>query len=99
MLDNDPKEYRGPGPPFPMEPSVWAEVATSLSLSPQQTQIVELILRGRQDKEIAVEMGLSFSTVRTYLTRIFNRTGVPDRLSLVLLIFAKAQQIARGRCR
>jgi len=78
--------------PFPMDDVTWKSIAKQLALSPQQTRIVELILRGQQDKEIAAELELSIPTVRTYLSRIFDRTEVTDRLKLVLRIFAMAQQ-------
>ena len=80
-------------PPLPMSQSTWQAIAKTLAFSPQQTRIVELILRGRQDKEIAAELGLSVPTVRTYLKRIFDRSDVSDRLSLVLRIFAMAQEL------
>ncbi len=78
--------------PFPMDAATWQSVAKQLALSPQQTRIVELILCGLQDKDIAAELSLTIPTVRTYLSRIFDRTGVSDRLALVLHIFAIVQQ-------
>ena len=80
-------------PPLPMSRVIWQTIVNDLALSPQQMRIVELILRGKQDKEIATALSLSVPTVRTYLKRIFDRCGVSDRLSLVLLIFSKAQAI------
>ena len=82
-------------PALPMDADVWQEVASSLTLSPQQQRIVELILQGRQDKEIAAALGLSVPTVRTYLKRVFDRTGANDRLDLVLRIFSIAQRVAK----
>lgn len=79
--------------PLPLASETWDQVADSLSLSPQQKRIVELILRGMQDKQIALEMKLSVPTVRTYLGRIFARTGVRDRVELLLRIFAASQKI------
>lgn len=81
-------------PSLPMDAAIWQSIADELALAPQQIRIVELILRGRQDKEIAADLGLSFPTVRTYLGRIFERTGSPDRMGLVLRIFARAQELA-----
>jgi DNA-binding NarL/FixJ family response regulator len=63
-------------------------VARALELSGQQARIVELLLEGMTDKEIAAAMELKFSTVRTYLDRIFLRLGVDDRVELVLYVFA-----------
>ena len=79
-------------PPLPMDETTWQEVACELALSPQQLRIVELILRGQQDREIAARLGVSFHTVRTYLKRIFDRAGVADRMALVLRVFALAQR-------
>ena len=76
-----------------MTPQVWQAIVIELKLSPQQTLIVESILRGNQDKQIAEELDLSVATVRTYLNRIFERTDVRDRLNLVLMIFKMAQQL------
>ena len=79
-------------PPLPMNAATWRRVSHELALSPQQTRIVELILRGQQDKEIAAELNLTVPTVRTYLKRIFDRLNVADRMALVLRIFALAQE-------
>ena len=76
-----------------MTPQVWQAIVIELKLSPQQILIVESILRGNQDKQIAEELDLSVATVRTYLNRIFERTDVRDRLNLVLMIFKMAQQL------
>jgi DNA-binding NarL/FixJ family response regulator len=76
---------------FPMSDATWRRVATELGFSPQQTRIVALILCNRQDKEIAAELELTVPTVRTYLSRAFVRTGVSDRLGLVLRVFSAAQ--------
>ncbi len=71
-------------------------VVTELKLSRQQTRIVELILHGKQDTEIAEELGLTVATIRTYLKRIYARTETDKRLSLVLLIFRIAQTATDG---
>lgn len=77
--------------PLPMDQATWDTIAETLELSPQQKRIVELILQGQQDKEIAATMELTIPTVSTYLKRIFARTGVSSRMQLVLRIFAMAQ--------
>ena len=40
-------------------------------------------LRGLTDKQIARELGLSASSVRTYLNRLFDKTGTQRRAGLV----------------
>jgi DNA-binding NarL/FixJ family response regulator len=68
--------------------SDWDACVVALKLSPRQAGIVQLILRGKKDKEIAIEMGLSKHTVRTYLKRIFDRFDVSDRTTLVLHVLS-----------
>jgi DNA-binding NarL/FixJ family response regulator len=84
-------------PPLPLEPTALARAARALELSPQQARIVELLLRGLRDKQIAKEMGLGVPTVRTYLGRIFLRVGVQDRVELILRVFAVARPPRRRR--
>lgn len=87
------------GVSFPMTRSTWKSVSTALKLSPQQVRIVELMLQGKQDKEIAANLGISIYTVQTYNKRIFARLHVSDRLALILLIFSIAQEhVAQDVC-
>jgi DNA-binding NarL/FixJ family response regulator len=91
------RKRSGDLPSLPLDQTTWKLIARDLLLSDQQTRIVELILRGRQDKEIADELKLSINTVRTYLKRIFDHAEVKDRMLLVLKIFAMAQKLATSR--
>jgi two-component system, NarL family, nitrate/nitrite response regulator NarL len=52
------------------------------SLSVQQLQIVEAIVNGCSNKEIARDLRLSERTVKYHLTRIFNKFGVSGRMEL-----------------
>ncbi len=84
-------------PPLPCDVRTWDAIANTLELSAQQKRIVELLLSGCRDKQIATELNLTVPTVRTYLKRIFDRVGAPDRLGLVLRIFAMAQEQSQPR--
>jgi DNA-binding CsgD family transcriptional regulator len=81
-------------PPLPLPAEKWNQLIATLKLSPQQTRIVELILRNCGDKQIAAELGLKVPTVRTHLNRIFERLRIEDRGALVLMLFAASHQIA-----
>ncbi len=74
-------------PPL-MTSDEWRKLSRRLGLPPRQTAIVELILRGKRDKQIAECLGLSHSTVRTHLHQVFDRFNVTDRVELVLRIAA-----------
>ena len=65
----------------------WQRAVTELGLSPQQAKVVGLLLEGKQDKQIAAAMRLRVSTLRTYFSRIFDRTGASDRVGLVVQVF------------
>ena len=73
-------------------PCEWKGLVRALDMSGRQAEIIELILQGKKDKQIAMEMGLSKHTVRTYLNRIFARMEVTDRLGLVLRVFAEYRE-------
>jgi DNA-binding CsgD family transcriptional regulator len=87
---------------FPLDSDEWQHVISTLRLAPQQAKIVELILRGKRNKQIAHILGISESTVRTYLGRMFARLDVSDRMELVLRVFAVCRSNSEGskkKCR
>jgi len=66
----------------------YREAVRRLGLSRQQARIVELLMQGKADKEIAAKLKLSKHTVRTYLKRISQRLGVSGRVETMLAIVA-----------
>lgn len=91
LSKNNSSNHSGKVLSLPLDQASWQRIVDELSLSSQQTRIVEHILCGRQDAEIADQLSLSVHTVRTYIRRIFDHAQVNDRLTLVLKIFAMAQ--------
>jgi DNA-binding NarL/FixJ family response regulator len=85
-----------PLPPLPLPPARWATVVAQLELSGQQSRVAELVIRGLGDKEIAAELGLSMGTVRTYISRLFVRLNVTDRVGLVIQLFVRAMSFDEG---
>lgn len=57
------------------------------TLSPRQREILSLVARGMSNSEIAVELGLSITTVRTHLEHIFDRLDVSNRTAAVAKAF------------
>lgn len=55
------------------------------NLSEQQQKIVEAIVSGCSNREIARELSVSERTVKYHLTRIFNKFGVSGRMELARL--------------
>lgn len=60
------------------------KVATVESLSKQEINIKNYILQGKSNKEIANELFISLSTVKTHITSIYNKLNVSNRGELLL---------------
>jgi DNA-binding CsgD family transcriptional regulator len=52
-------------------------------LTPREAQILRLLSKGRHNKEIAVELGLSVYTVERHIATIYAKTGVRGRVDAV----------------
>jgi DNA-binding NarL/FixJ family response regulator len=81
-------------PPLPLHPAHWRAIFRVLRLSPKQAQVVELVLRGLCDKEIARAMGIGEPTVRTYFDRISARTRTHGRMELAMKVLAVSHEVA-----
>ena len=66
----------------------WSAAVASLRLSARHARIIELLLQGKKDKQIARELGLKMPTLRTYLSRLFARFETGDRVALMLHVLA-----------
>jgi PAS domain S-box-containing protein len=57
----------------------------NLSLTPRQSQVLELLERGRSTSQIAEELHLSTETVRNHIRRVLRATGAHSRLEAVAI--------------
>lgn len=55
-----------------------------VNLSPREKELASLIRQGLKNKAISHIMGLTEGTVKVYLSRLYRRLGVADRLELAL---------------
>jgi DNA-binding NarL/FixJ family response regulator len=55
-------------------------------LNSSEYQIVKLVAMGKSNKEIASELKYTLGTVRQYLSKIFEKTGVRNRTQLAMMI-------------
>jgi DNA-binding CsgD family transcriptional regulator len=91
--ESEPRQSSNLVPSLPFDRSIWPNVVRELELCPQQARVVDLLMRGMGDKQIALSLGLSEPTIRTYLGRIFSRLGVRGRVELILRIVSVAWDI------
>jgi DNA-binding NarL/FixJ family response regulator len=80
-------------PSLPLDDDHWQAIVASMQLSPQQARIVELVLRGMGDRQIAAAMEIGEPTIRTYLQRIFRRTNARGRMELAMRVLAVSHQV------
>lgn len=66
-------------------PAPQANAYPSTLLSPRELEVARGVCRGLTDKEIARELQIASTSVRTYLHRIFDKLGVHRRAGLAQL--------------
>lgn len=57
----------------------------SAILTPRQREIVELMVQGLQNKQIARRLDIGVETVKTHISRILDRLGVSSRTEAVVI--------------
>lgn len=63
-----------------LSPGAEASLAhRTAELSPRETELLECLVRGQSNAEIAASLGLSEGTVRIHLSNIFGKMGVHSR--------------------
>lgn len=62
-----------------------AERNAIVGLSNREVEVLRLIAKGRTNKEIASELGLSTDTVKTHITHLMRKLGAADRAHAVTL--------------
>ena len=63
-------------------PAIAERLAERMSveeLTPREFDVLEQIVRGKSNKEIAVELQVSEATVKTHINRLLDKLGVTDR--------------------
>jgi DNA-binding NarL/FixJ family response regulator len=56
-------------------------------LSPRELEVFQLLATGMSNNEIAVELFIGETTVKTHITRILTKLGVRDRVQAVVLAY------------
>jgi DNA-binding NarL/FixJ family response regulator len=62
----------------------------SAPLSPRELEILELLVRGQSNQEIARNLSISMSTVKNHVHNIITKLGVSDRVQAAILAIEHA---------
>jgi len=54
-------------------------------MTSREIEVVQLLVRGQSNAEIAAQMGIQLQTVKNMLSTLYAKLGVSTRLQLVLL--------------
>lgn len=66
-------------------------------LTPSEARLAAALASGRSLKQAAAEMGIGFGSARTYLARIFSKTGTNQQSQLVALLKSTQPLLLRTR--
>jgi DNA-binding NarL/FixJ family response regulator len=70
-------------------PSITDAEQRMKQLTRRERQMLPLVCRGLKNKEIALQLGISESTVWHHLTAVFKKLGVEDRLGLATFVYGQ----------
>jgi DNA-binding NarL/FixJ family response regulator len=66
-----------------------AEAPEKHDLSRRELEVIQLVIQGYKNRDVAEKLFISEKTVKNHLSAIFNKLGVADRLELTLYVLEK----------
>lgn len=78
-----------------LAPTVAARLMTQMrapaeeSLSAREIEVIQLVAKGKSNKDVGKELHISTATVKTHLIHIYNKLGVDDRTAAVTTAIGK----------
>lgn len=77
--------------PLTLEETFLKTMADEYEVSAREREILELIFKGRSNKQIASQLCISLHTVKNHLYRLYQKLGVNSRYELVAFFLNKKQ--------
>lgn len=69
-------------------PSALPSRLLSIRLTRREKQIVQGLIDGKRYKQIAYDLGLSECTIKVYVSRLYAKAGISDRLELMNAVYS-----------
>jgi DNA-binding NarL/FixJ family response regulator len=79
-----PMEALRPAMPAPAAPAARGKTAADLGLSPRQTEVLELLLKGLPNKLIARQLDISENTTKIHVSAVLRALGVSTRTQALI---------------
>jgi DNA-binding CsgD family transcriptional regulator len=89
--------YYGPLAPIAGINHCLDRVCTEFSLSARERDLLQMILKGKSNKEIEHELFISPHTVKNHIYHIFQKTGINSRGQLVSMVMQNSAALADGQ--
>jgi DNA-binding CsgD family transcriptional regulator len=76
-----------PSPPvWTPEQGLSAAFIEKYEITPREREVIETMLQGKTDKEIAVKLNIAVNTVQVHLKKLYRKTGAAGRFALSALV-------------
>lgn len=62
------------------------------ALSPREKEILDLLIEGLKNKEIAEKLYIQPNTIKTHMRNIINKTGIDSRTRLAIMYYEYVQK-------
>jgi DNA-binding NarL/FixJ family response regulator len=91
LLGNAPQSLEAPPPPPGRRPRGEPAYAERLSAAPyyvttRELEVLELLLSGLSNKEVAGKLGISFKTVQSHRQRVMDKLGARSPMHLAEIV-------------
>jgi DNA-binding NarL/FixJ family response regulator len=86
IIQSQLREVLAGGAVFPQQPPATGVAARLAQLTPAQARVLAAAATGRLNKQIAADMTLSETTVKTHMSAILKRLGVHNRTQAILAL-------------
>lgn len=67
------------------------KIGSNSDLTEREKEVLEFIVKGSGDKEIARNLFIAVTTVRTHIDSIFMKLGVSNRRELIIKVLREKQ--------
>ena len=74
---------RSPNRRFSLPPEAWQAIANAFGLARREAEVLECVVGDQHENDIALALGLSRHTIRTYLKRLRAKVGASSRVEMV----------------